>query len=244
MRVVIISDLHANLEALAVLPREYDQLWVLGDLVNYGPNPAEVVEFVRSRAKHVVRGNHDEFLGEGADPQCTGRFQELATVTGEFTRTRLTARDTAFLRELPLQMQLKVDHTRFWLCHATPSNPLYGYVTQESEQWKEECLRTSADFLLVGHTHAQFMKKVGNCLIVNPGSLGQPNNRSGLACYAMWDKGTLSLCSTAYDMPTTVAKVQEMPIPSRAREDLVTLLQTGRLAEESTPHAQHVALQA
>ena len=67
MKVVIISGFHASLEALAVLPREYDQLWVLGDLVNYGPNPAEVVEFVPSRAKHVVRGNHDQFVGYDSD---------------------------------------------------------------------------------------------------------------------------------------------------------------------------------
>jgi protein phosphatase len=170
MKVVIISDLHANVEALAVLPREYDELWVLGDLVNYGPNPAEVVEFVRSRAKHVVRGNQDEFLGWGDDPRCPGPFRELATVTGEFTRTRLTERDNTFLRELPLQMQLQVGHTRFWLCHAMPSDPLYGYGPPESEGWNEECVRTPAEILLVGHSHMQFMKKVGDCLLVNPGS--------------------------------------------------------------------------
>jgi predicted phosphodiesterase len=58
MRIVIISDIHANLEALTSLPGGFDALWVLGDLVNYGPNPAEVVEFVRSTASLVVRGNH------------------------------------------------------------------------------------------------------------------------------------------------------------------------------------------
>jgi predicted phosphodiesterase len=50
MKIFIISDLHANLEALSALPPDYNELWVLGDLVNYGPNPAEIIDFVRSHA--------------------------------------------------------------------------------------------------------------------------------------------------------------------------------------------------
>lgn len=217
MKVVIISDLHANLEALAILPPEYDQLWVLGDVVNYGPNPAEVVDFVRSRAKHVVRGNHDQFLGRGDDPRCGGRFRELAAATGEFTRAQLGERDTAFLRDLPMQTQLQVGGTRFWLCHAMPSDPLYGYAPPESERWKEECLRAPADILLVGHTHMQFVKKFGDCLVVNPGSLGQPKNRSSLACYAIWEDGRISLYSTLYDVGARSRKWKPCPYfrPSR-----------------------------
>ena len=243
MKVVIISDLHANLEALAVLPREYDQLWVLGDLVNYGPNPAEVVDFVRSRAKHVVRGDHDQFLGHDDDPRCAGRFRELATASGEFTRARLTGRDYAFLRELPLQMQLQLGHTRFWLCHAMPSDPLYGYGPPESEGWKEECVRTPAEILLVGHSHVQFMKKVGDCLLVNPGSLGQPKNRNNLACFAVWEDGRISLRSTVYEAGTTIAKVGNMPIRQTVKEDLVELLRTGSLPEQRTVNMHMASLQ-
>ena len=50
MRVLIVSDLHANLEAIRALPSGFDRLWVLGDLVNYGPNPSEAIEFVREKA--------------------------------------------------------------------------------------------------------------------------------------------------------------------------------------------------
>jgi predicted phosphodiesterase len=58
VRVPIVADLHANPGAIRALPSDYDRLWVLGDLVNYGPNPAEVIEFVREKAAIVVRGNH------------------------------------------------------------------------------------------------------------------------------------------------------------------------------------------
>ena len=78
MRVLIVSDLHANLEAVSALPSAYDQLWVLGDLVNYGPDPATVIRFVRDRAAIVVRGNHDHSIGFDEDPQCSQRFRAMA----------------------------------------------------------------------------------------------------------------------------------------------------------------------
>jgi putative phosphoesterase len=241
MRIVIISDLHANLEALAVLPREYDQLWVLGDLVNYGPNPAEVVEFIRFRANHVVRGNHDHAIGCGEDPRCHGRFRELADATGRLTQKQLNVADREYLRDLPLQLELQVGQTRFWLCHAVPSDPLFGYAPPESERWREECSRLPADILLVGHTHTPFVKKFGNCLVVNPGSLGQPNNCTGLACYAVWVDGSVSLLQTVYSVATTITKVQAMPVSEGVREDLVTLLRTGRLAEPGTTDGKPVS---
>jgi len=55
MRILIVSDLHANLEAVRSLPQDYDEVWVLGDLVNYGPNPSEVIELVRRKASLVIR---------------------------------------------------------------------------------------------------------------------------------------------------------------------------------------------
>lgn len=59
MKLVILSDIHGNHDALRALPEEYDELWVLGDLVNYGPQPKEVVADVMEKASLVVQGNHD-----------------------------------------------------------------------------------------------------------------------------------------------------------------------------------------
>ena len=244
MRIVIASDLHGNLEALAVLPRDYDQLWILGDLVNYGPDPRKVVEFVRHRAVHVVRGNHDHAAGYGEDPRCYGRFQELAEVTGKATQDQLREMDREYLRGLPLQLHVQKDETQFWLCHATPSDPLYGYAPPQSEIWREECSHPPADILLVGHTHGQFMRKVENCLVVNPGSLGQPNKRGSLACFAVWENGIMSLRSTLYDVETTIRKVQAMPVSQEVRNDLVELLRNGGLTDITPRHAHQVCLES
>lgn len=235
MRIVIASDLHGNLEALAALPRDYDELWVLGDLVNFGPDPGEVVAFVRERAIHVVRGNHDQAVGHQESPRAYGRFQELAEATGRATADQLSETDRRYLGGLPLQLRVQKKETQFWLCHATPSDPLYGYAPAESEEWKEECRQEPAvDIFLVGHTHAQFMRNMGASVVVNPGSLGLPNNRNALACFAVWEDGIVSLRSTRYEVETTLRKVQAMRAPQEIRNDLMTLLRAGQLAEVST----------
>src|SRR5439155_23303178 len=127
MRICIISDLHANLEALEALPGDYDELWVLGDLVNYGPDPGAVVDFVRSRASIVIRGNHDHSVGYNEDCRCSPRFRIMAEETRDFTTSTLSASDKQYLRELPISARREVYGKLFFLCHATPSDPLYEY---------------------------------------------------------------------------------------------------------------------
>ena len=63
MKIVIVSDIHGNFGALSALPESYDELWVLGDLYELGPEPKEVVDFVTDNATLVVRGNHDQCIG-------------------------------------------------------------------------------------------------------------------------------------------------------------------------------------
>ena len=75
MKIGIISDLHGNYEALQTLPEHFDELWVLGDLVNYGPEPGAVIDFVKSNSTIIVRGNHDHSIGYDVNPRCTLRFQ-------------------------------------------------------------------------------------------------------------------------------------------------------------------------
>src|ERR1017187_8104842 len=92
MKLLIVSDIHANLEALqAVLAESYDELWVLGDLGNYGPNPVEVVDLVRLHASLIVQGNHDYAIGNGAEPKCSGAFREMACAMQNYTEPLINA---------------------------------------------------------------------------------------------------------------------------------------------------------
>jgi len=81
--------------------------------------------------------------------------------------------------------------------------------------------------VLVGHTHTPFVRKIGNQLLVNPGSLGQPKTGKPDACYAVWNDGTFELKSFSYPVNRTIAKLQSLSFPPEIEKDLITVLQTG-----------------
>jgi putative phosphoesterase len=229
MRILITSDLHANLEALQSLPQDYDELWVLGDLVNYGPDPAEVVEFVRRKASLVVRGNHDHAIGFGEDPRCSQSYREIAEAMMQYTNSVLTESQKHFLRNLPLTAGSEVEAVRVSLCHAVPSDPLYTYCLRDSERWEKELESVTADVLLVGHTHIPFVREFRRQRIVNPGSLGQPKTGRPAACYAIWDGDSIELRSFDYPFEETIRKINALPIDAPIKARLASVLSHGGL---------------
>lgn len=227
MRALIVSDLHGNMEALGALPQDYDEMWVLGDLVNYGPNPAEAVEFVRAHAAVVVRGNHDQAIGCGDNPQCSARFRLMAEEMGRYTARALSEEQRAFLRDLPLAAIKEADGRRAFLCHATPADPLYRYRPAVSPAWIADLERIGADVLLTGHTHLPFLRHFAGKTVANPGSVGQPKAGSPRASFAVWQEGVITLHSVPYDWQRTVSKLQELPLSPAVLEDLTTVLRNG-----------------
>ena len=230
MTIVVISDIHANLEALTALPESEDELWVLGDLVDYGPNPREVVAILRSRADVVVRGNHDQAVGFEDDPRCNPRYRKMALETRDFSTRSITGDLARFLQQLPLHKLVGRDGKKFYLCHAKPSDPLYGYCAENSDQWAHEVEGVGVDYLLVGHTHTPFIREVGSTTVVNPGSLGQPKTGKPDACYAVWYDDHFELKQFPYPYTETIQKVQQLPVSAEVKRDLETVLASGSLS--------------
>lgn len=232
MKIVIVSDLHGNLAALEALPeRDYDALWCLGDLVDYGPRPHEVVQWVRRNAAACVRGNHDNAAGFSLDPRCSPRYTRLAAETLRYTQQVCTTEDMQFLRSLPLRQESSIGSTRFHLVHATPADPLFDYCAEGAEAWREHVAALEVDVLIIGHTHTPFLRKVGATSILNPGSLGQPKTGRPLACYAVWQDGHISLKEFAYPVEKTIREIREMPIHAQDQDALISVLKTGKLPE-------------
>lgn len=230
LKIVIISDIHGNIAALQALPeRNFDELWCIGDLVDYGPNPHEVVQWISQKAKVAVRGNHDHAAGFSVDPQCSPPFKKLAEDTLRYTLSVCTHDDLSYLSGLPVRQELTVNSTRFYLVHAMPSDPLFGYCPGESDLWKQEVQSIDTDLLIVGHTHTPFVRHEGKTVIVNPGSLGQPKTGRPLACYAVWEDGTISLKEFEYPIRTTIQGIRGMPIAVEEQDQLIGLLETGSL---------------
>jgi predicted phosphodiesterase len=229
MRIFIISDLHANLEALSALPSGYDELWVLGDLVNYGPDPAAVIDFVRLHASLVIRGNHDHSVGFGADCGCSPRFRAMAEATLDYT-TRSCQPPTSNI------------FASFHLAPASRSRVISSsYATQP--------LRTfCTSIVLQRRRYGRVAKKLVPALIlswwaipicrsragaeqtiINPGSLGQSKMVDPRACYALWEDGRLELCSFEYPVDKTVKKILSLPLPGDVKRDLAFVLYSGKV---------------
>jgi Calcineurin-like phosphoesterase len=117
-RIALISDIHGNFEALKALPNDYDESWVLGDLVNYGPQPAEVIDFVRKNATLVVRGNHDDAVAFDRDPQCSAPFRRAAEETRRFTASILHEKHKGYLADLQCYRWVRRGRWAFYICRA------------------------------------------------------------------------------------------------------------------------------
>jgi putative phosphoesterase len=230
VKIVIISDIHANMAALQALPEShYDQLWCIGDLVDYGPNPHEVVEWVRENATVVVRGNHDYAAGFNADPRCSAPYKRLASETLRYTLDVCTDNDLCYLKNLPIYREISVGQASFYLVHATPTDPLFGYCPEHSPSWRQQVDCIAADVLVVGHTHTPFVRQEGKATILNPGSLGQPKTGRPQACYAIWEDGKVSLKEYKYPIDETIRGIRAMPIAPEDQDALITVLHTGEV---------------
>ncbi len=241
MKIAIISDVHANLAALNAFPEAFcDALWCVGDLVDYGPRPHEVIQKIRNRIDLTVCGNHDYAAGSATDPQCSPPFRRLAAETLRYTQQICTAEDLEFLRTLPVCQRVTVAATRFYVVHAIPTNPLFGYCAMDSDRWEWEVNGIESDVLVVGHTHTPFVRAVGNTVIVNPGSLGQPKTGRPFACYAVWEDGTVSLKEYEYPVDETIRDIRKMPISDDDQDALIAVLRTGSIPPPHAPASGHM----
>jgi putative phosphoesterase len=229
MKIVIISDIHGNHDALRALPEDYDELWVLGDLLNYGPEPREVVAEIMEKARVVIRGNHDDAVVSAEAAPWKARWRVTAEATKQFTSSVLSEEQKAFIRSLPLHARVEREGTSFFLIHATPSDPLYGHHPPESNEWAKELEAAGTDVLLVGHSHVPFVRTLDHGIVLNPGSIGQPRNGDVRSSYAVWQDGKFSLKSYSYPVQETVRKIRALAFAPEVEKDLVSILQTGRV---------------
>ncbi len=154
MRYAIFTDIHANLEALeAVLTKidelaqqePIDQIWFLGDLVGYGPNPNECITKLREHTDIIIAGNHDwAAIGKISLED----FSEAARISAEWTAQQLTEEHRTFLADLPQHLDIG-DCT---LVHGSPYGPLWEYLTSpDLAERSFQCF--TSRYCFVGHTH-------------------------------------------------------------------------------------------
>ena len=239
MRYAIISDIHGNLEALqAVLTHlEYQAVEViicLGDIVGYYSDPDLCVKTIQKRAQFIIAGNHDLAAVNRID---TSNFTQNASIAMEWTKNQLTEESKAFLRSLPICVELE----GLVFAHASPALPeKFHYVIPTNEAIVHEAFNAMVQNInFLGHTHWPFVVsqehdtitrlpadtldlKKENRYLINVGSVGQPRNRDPRCCYVLFDSGTnhLQFAFIQYDISITQKKVLDNNLPSFLAERL------------------------
>ena len=247
MRYLVISDIHANLEAYETVmtaSREFgwDRVIVLGDLVGYGGDPNAVVERVRDLGPHaLIRGNHDK-VGSGIE--TADGFNAVARSAIRWTYDTLTDVNRAWLAALPAG-PVDVDGA-FEICHGTPFDE-DAYVFDDLDALR--ALHASRrDLCLFGHTHVQvgyslarnqfavetngdarpfdIALKPETKYLINPGSVGQPRDGDPRAGFGIVDAEKVSV--TIYRIPYPIAKAQARIVEQGLPEILAERLAVGR----------------
>ncbi|MBI4277991.1 MAG: metallophosphoesterase family protein [Armatimonadetes bacterium] len=228
MRILIIADVHGNWEALrAVVNEPHDHLIFLGDAVDFGPEPRLCVDYLRSHATWGVRGNHDHGIAFDTGCRCYGAWKAWDDATRVHTLRTLSSEDRQYLRSLPMTHRLTVGQVSFALVHAAPTDPLYRYLPADApdDVVADELRVAGADVLLVGHTHIPMIRRIGERLVVNPGSVGMPRDGGSGACFAVWEDGRVELRRASYDVEATVRRLQDQQLPQDVYDGIAALLQ-------------------
>ncbi|MBK8931067.1 MAG: metallophosphoesterase family protein [Candidatus Promineifilaceae bacterium] len=233
MRVLIISDIHANLAAfeavLAEAQNQWDIIWCLGDLVGYGPDPNECVALLQTHPHISLSGNHDWAVLGKLDIQ---NFNREAQIAIRWTREAINTDTHDYLDALP-PVRLE---DRFTLAHASPRQPVWEYIL-DSYTAAINFEHFETPYCLVGHTHVPIVFEetdpnhvafhrpdytterllADNRLIINPGSVGQPRDSDPRAAYALLDTDTNIWQFKRVDYPITITqdKMRQYGIPSR-----------------------------
>ena len=240
MRYAILADIHGNLAAFKAVLQDIEErggaeeLWCLGDIVGYGPDPSECIALLRQYNHLCVAGNHDwAAIGKVA----ISDFNPDAAEACRWTARQLSPEDVRYLDNLPLTLS----RDDFTIAHGSPREPIWEYVlSTQSATANLQFFETR--FCLIGHSHVPLVfENVGgrcvlmelpaelrlgeNRMIINPGGVGQPRDGDPRAAYAIYDDGAATIYH--YRIPYDIEATQERMVKHGLPSFLATRLSYG-----------------
>jgi predicted phosphodiesterase len=236
VRIAIISDIHANLQALDAVLADIDRrgdverIYHAGDLVGYSSSPNEVVARLRERAIVGIAGNYDSTVAtDYAHCGCRSespRQEELAHVSYEYTRRTVTAETKRALGALPFSLDVRplgghASGPRLVIVHGTPTLNTVYWTEDRSDDFCRKMAAVVAlkagDVIAFGHTHKPWHRLVDDILFVNTGSVGRPKDGDWRAGYALLELGhdapRVEMVRVEYDIEATVAGLRSAGLP-------------------------------
>jgi predicted phosphodiesterase len=231
VKYAIISDIHANLEALEAVRQEIDKIspdavLCLGDLLGYGGAPNEVVRLTRSMSELVVAGNHDFGVVGLTDISYFNRYAREAIA---WTAENLGEEESAYVKALPLA---HAEGDDFRIVHATPSNPARWNYIFTHEQALEEFSAFTERACFIGHSHQPRIFELmdaetiivnsdratlrdGRRYLINVGSVGQPRDGDPRASICVYDRERceVSIRRVEYDIEGAKKRIIDAGLP-------------------------------
>ncbi|MEM0504466.1 MAG: metallophosphoesterase family protein [Sulfolobales archaeon] len=249
LKLLIISDIHGNADALKTLLSRvpgWDYLWVLGDLTDYGPEPHVVVDLIRDLKPDVVlMGNHDHAVAFNTDCMCAPELHELSEYTRVNISLRLLAEDQVrWLKTLPKYYSVMLDNLKFYATHGSPRNNLYGYLKPTLSMDEVKLALTpsmyavkpkpiEADYVIVGHTHIPMSLDVNSLKVLNPGSIGQPRDGDPRTSALLLDLRSREVrwYRIEYEIGETIRKLRSLDLDLRYVKWLESILISGKTSK-------------
>jgi putative phosphoesterase len=231
MRVAVLADIHANIQALEAVLRDArhqqaDTFWLLGDYIDYGAAWKPVLQALEQlNAEHVIGGNHDAGLFDPRiRPSDTGHGQK------SFAHSQKCAaehpEDFQWLRRVSMTGVKIIDDNdqKIMLVHGTPDDPYWGRATPDNlyeinKIWTVMAHRKITT-LFCGHSHKRYLLTQEGRSIVNPGSVGQPRNGCPHAQYVLYEDGGVTFRAVPYDIDGAAADIKAADLPEYLWERL------------------------
>ena len=228
MRRLLIADVHANLPAFEAVLRDagaVDEVIFLGDIVDYGPHPAQCVDLLRSLGARAVVGNHD--LQVLAVAPCTDAPQEPVNWL-QWTCRQLSDAHLAYIAGLPAELSVRTmdGGDEFRALHR-PAGAPYLHPAMSDAELAQHCRSAPGPFVVFGHSHRPIDRTVGGRRLVCLPPVGQPRDGDPRAGYALQTGGTLSFHRVAYDVESVIADVCAIGLDPAFTARWVEFLRTG-----------------
>jgi len=180
MKILIISDIHSNFEALKVVEpyiKNSDISICLGDIVGYYCQVNEVIDFLKKNQVICILGNHDDYVIKNENMK---NYNESVAFGIKYAKKNINNANLNWLKSLRQNYELIYNNKKMFFCHANPWNN-YEYLYPNNPLF-EKTSKLEYDLIAFGHTHrAFFSKNHQNKIIINPGSIGQSRE---IPCYA------------------------------------------------------------
>ena len=227
MKRLLIADVHANLPAFEAVLRDagsVDEIVFLGDVVGYGPHPAECVDLLQRIDARAILGNHDVDIL--SDPTLGPPGRGAHSIWRHWSYLKLTSSQRTYLASLHDRITIASDGQRVEVIHNTPSKQ-YLHPAMPDELLAEPFREVPGKIIYFAHSHRRIDRVVHGRRFVCFRAVGQPRDGDPRAGYAIEREGNLEHKAVAYDVERVVRDLSRIRLPEPFLARWIRFLRTG-----------------